>query len=171
MNYRYYLERLKAHERWVETGGRSGTRLDLSYHDLSGADFQRLNLRGACLQGVNLSDADLTGTDLRDADLQDVDFRNATLDGALLQRVNMRGATIDHNDVIVTTSESPRTYSAPTHFCILVGDILKVNHHVYIKDGSGTFIHQLSGKTIHEFDRDFWLAERHVILAMAELAN
>jgi uncharacterized protein YjbI with pentapeptide repeats len=75
-------ERLDAHQRWRQTGGKVGEQLvlrdaDLTDLDLAGisltkcvferVDLSRVSLRGAHLTDSWLSDARLTGADLADA--------------------------------------------------------------------------------------------------------
>lgn len=96
-------KRLRAHEIWVRSGGRSGRRLELIGCDLVGRDFSRALLpaarldrsifvdvpfRGAMLaaaqlRGANLRGADFTAADLRGADLRGANLRDARLQEAL----------------------------------------------------------------------------------------
>ncbi len=68
-------EVLESHEKWRESNGESGERLDLSDANLGGANLNEADLGdadlcGARLRKANLSDADLSGADLRDANLE-----------------------------------------------------------------------------------------------------
>jgi uncharacterized protein YjbI with pentapeptide repeats len=96
-------KRLRAHEVWVRSGGRSGRRMELVGYDLAGRDFSRallaaarldrsifveVRFRGAMLaaarlRGANLRGADFTAADLRGADLRGANLRDARLDEAL----------------------------------------------------------------------------------------
>ena len=73
-------EILAAHQRWVESEGKSGTRADLTNADLSGAKLTNADLTNADLTNADLRFADLTNADLRFADLT-----NAHLSGAILR--------------------------------------------------------------------------------------
>ena len=104
---------LDEHLLWLN--GEGGSRADLSFAnlrgaDLSGADLSFANLRGADLSGANLSNANLSGADLsfanlsnanlfganlRGANLSDADLRGADLSGANLSNANLSGASMD----------------------------------------------------------------------------
>lgn len=94
---------LRAHELWVQSGGRRGKRAELIGYDLSGFQFSgallaaaRLDrsifvearfdgamLAAARLRGANLRRADLSRADLRGADLRSANLRDALLTDAL----------------------------------------------------------------------------------------
>jgi uncharacterized protein YjbI with pentapeptide repeats len=88
-------KRLRAHEIWVRSGGRSGRRLELVGHDLAGRDFSRALLAAArfdrsifvevCFRGAMLAAAQLRGANLRGADFTAADLRGADLRGANLR--------------------------------------------------------------------------------------
>lgn len=84
---------LAAHELWLTSEGKEGSRADLARsrlggRDLRGARLERADLTEADLEGANLSAANLRGarlgktvlrgTLLRDADLTDADLDDAT---------------------------------------------------------------------------------------------
>ena len=50
---------LDQHYLWIESGGKQGTRADLSCADLRGADLYGSDLRGAYLEDANLENANL----------------------------------------------------------------------------------------------------------------
>jgi uncharacterized protein YjbI with pentapeptide repeats len=52
---------IKAHELWIESNGRAGTRADLSHGCLSNANLAGANLWGADFEGAYLPRTDLTG--------------------------------------------------------------------------------------------------------------
>ncbi len=88
---------LAAHETWLKTGGKEGTRADLSRTNLQGAHlFDAIltyaNLQGANLQEANLQEANLQGTDLRRANLQGAALYRAKLQGANLLSANLTKA-------------------------------------------------------------------------------
>ncbi len=99
------LAAVEAHARWIESGGRSGKRLDLeavritgaafSGRDLSGARLRRCTLRGVNMTGVQMNMADLSYCDLRESVLEDGSFRGTTFRRANLGRAYMAGACCD----------------------------------------------------------------------------
>jgi uncharacterized protein YjbI with pentapeptide repeats len=85
-------EILDQHKLWVESGGDSGTKADLSGINLSKADLTGVNLQGAQLHRTNLVGADLSMANLRGASLVRADMRNANLLGTELRGANLMGA-------------------------------------------------------------------------------
>lgn len=96
---------MAAHDRWVETGGREGRRLDLEFcdldeaplagRDLSGARLRRCRFRGADLSRARLEMADLSYADLTGANLEQASLRGANLRRANLTRVFLAAACLD----------------------------------------------------------------------------
>ena len=87
-------EILDKHKEWVESGGESGSKADLSGANLVGADLTGVNLQGAILTKANLSGADLSMANFRGANLVHADLRNTTLLGTELRGANLMGATL-----------------------------------------------------------------------------
>jgi len=85
-------EILDQHKIWVESGGETGTKADLSGINLSKADLTGVNLQGAQLHRTNLVGADLSMANLRGASLVRADMRNANLLGTELRGANLMGA-------------------------------------------------------------------------------
>ena len=85
---------LDEHKLWVESGGDSGAKADLSGVNLEGADLTGVNLQGAQLTKANLAGADLSMANLRGANLVHADLRNTTLLGTELRGANLMGATL-----------------------------------------------------------------------------
>ena len=85
---------LDEHKLWVESGGDSGVKADLSGVNLAGADLTGVNLQGATLTKANLTGADLSMANLRGANLVHADMRNTTLLGTELRGANLMGATL-----------------------------------------------------------------------------
>ena len=85
-------EILDQHKLWVESGGESGAKADLSGVNLSKADLTGVNLQGAHLHRTNLVGADLSMANLRGASLVRADMRNANLLGTELRGANLMGA-------------------------------------------------------------------------------
>jgi len=85
-------EILDQHKIWVETGGESGAKADLSGVNLAKADLTGVNLQGAHLHRTNLVGADLSMANLRGASLVRADMRNANLLGTELRGANLMGA-------------------------------------------------------------------------------
>ena len=82
-------EVLEAHNRWLNSVGKSGEKADLSganlrYADLHGADLRGADLSNADLYGANIINADLSNANLRYADLREADLRGADLDYSCL---------------------------------------------------------------------------------------
>lgn len=87
-------EILDQHKLWVETGGESGSKADLSGANLAHADLTGVNLEGAILQRAKLSGADLSMANLRGASLVQTDLRDANLLGTELRGANLMGANL-----------------------------------------------------------------------------
>jgi len=85
-------EILDQHKIWVESGGETGAKADLSGINLSKADLTGVNLQGAHLHRTNLVGADLSMANLRGASLVRADMRNANLLGTELRGANLMGA-------------------------------------------------------------------------------
>jgi hypothetical protein len=75
-------EILREHGQWLGSGGKSGTKANLSGAHLS----NRANLSGAYLMEANLSGANLIGADLSGANLSNADLNGADLRGAHVGR-------------------------------------------------------------------------------------
>jgi len=88
-----FAEVLDQHKLWVESGGESGRRADLSGINLTNADLTGVNLRGATLDKAKLQGADLSMANLRGASLVQADFRDTILLGTDLTGANLMGAT------------------------------------------------------------------------------
>jgi uncharacterized protein YjbI with pentapeptide repeats len=89
-----FAEVLDQHKLWVESGGESGRRADLSGINLANADLTGVNLHNAVLDKARLEGADLSMANLRGASLVRADLRNATLLGTELHGANLMGATV-----------------------------------------------------------------------------
>src|SRR2546426_8080170 len=87
-------EILDQHKIWVESGGESGAKADLSAVNLAKADLTGVNLQGAHLHRTNLVGADLSMANLRGASLVRADMRNANLLGTELRGANLMGANV-----------------------------------------------------------------------------
>lgn len=87
-------ETIDQHKHWVESGGESGSRADLSGVNFSNADLTGMNLQGALLNKAVLTGADLSMANLRGASLVQADLRNANLLGTELHGANLMGATL-----------------------------------------------------------------------------
>ncbi|PCJ58594.1 MAG: hypothetical protein COA79_12600 [Planctomycetota bacterium] len=90
---------LKSHEKWIESGERSGEKADFSYTDLNDANLNKANLYGAKLTGAQLKNADLRDAmlykaDLKGADLSNAKLNNANLDQSVLNNANLSGANL-----------------------------------------------------------------------------
>ena len=85
---------LDQHKIWVESGGESGSRADLSGVNLAQADLTGINLQSAVLNKANLRGADLSLANLRGASLVQADLRDTNLLGTELRGANLMGATL-----------------------------------------------------------------------------
>src|ERR1700730_4940917 len=85
---------LDEHKMWVESGGETGAKADLTGANLAGADLTGVNLQDAVLTKANLTGADLSMANLRGTNLVHADLRNATLLGTELRGANLMGATL-----------------------------------------------------------------------------
>src|SRR5947209_11447588 len=87
-------EVLDQHRQWIETGGETGAKADLSGVNLSKADLTGVNLQGAHLHRTNLTSADLSMANLRGASLVQADMRDTNLLGTELRGANLMGANL-----------------------------------------------------------------------------
>src|SRR4029077_1879311 len=87
-------EVLDQHRLWVESGGESGAKADLSGVNLCKADLTGVNLQGAHLHRTNLTSADLSMANLRGASLVQADMRDTNLLGTELRGANLMGANL-----------------------------------------------------------------------------
>ncbi len=87
-------EKLAAHQRWLDSDGEQGERLDLRGANLimarlDGEDLSKAQLKGADFSGANLKWANLSYAHLEEADLFD-----AHLEGAVLLKAYLAGANL-----------------------------------------------------------------------------
>ena len=87
-------EILDQHKQWVESGGESGARADLTGVNLSKADLTGVNLQAAVLHRTTLTGADLSMANLRGASLVRANLQNANLLGTELRGANLMGANV-----------------------------------------------------------------------------
>ena len=87
-------EILDQHKQWVESGGETGARADLTGVNLAKADLTGVNLQSAVLHRVNLAGADLSMANLRGASLVRANLQNANLLGTELRGANLMGANV-----------------------------------------------------------------------------
>jgi len=87
-------EILDQHKQWIESGGETGVKAELSGVNLAGADLTGVNLEGAFLQRANLIGADLSMANLRGTSLVQADLRDANLLGTELRGANLMGANL-----------------------------------------------------------------------------
>jgi len=87
-------EILDQHKQWVESGGESGARADLTGVNLAKADLTGVNLQAAVLHRVILTGADLSMANLRGASLVRANLQNTNLLGTELRGANLMGANV-----------------------------------------------------------------------------
>jgi uncharacterized protein YjbI with pentapeptide repeats len=90
---------LASHQKWLDTNGAQGDRLNLQGYDLTGQslngfDFSGTDFRGARLDRASLKNVKLVAADLRDASLIGTNFTSADLRGALLSENALRRAVL-----------------------------------------------------------------------------
>jgi uncharacterized protein YjbI with pentapeptide repeats len=90
---------LKAHAKWVKSGGEEGTKADVSSANLQGADLQEAELSSADLQGAKLLGCNFQGTIFRGTNLQGADLRATDLQGAELLGANLKEANLRLSDL------------------------------------------------------------------------
>lgn len=90
-------EKIRQHAIWLDD--RSGTRLDLSNHDLIGSDLSCKSFFYANLSGADLTDANLSGANLADANLACANLSGANLSGAKLGCTNLTCANLSGADL------------------------------------------------------------------------
>jgi len=128
-------EILENHKVWVETGGKSGVKANLSGVDLSkenlysadlhkvnlskanlySADLHKANLYSAYLSKANLSRANLSGVDLSKANLSGVDLSKANLSGAKLTRAYLVNTTLSGANLSKANLSGVKTSRANLH--------------------------------------------------------
>ncbi len=87
-------EILDQHKQWVESGGETGVKADLSGVNLAKADLTGVNLQGAHLYRINLAGADLSMANFRGASLVRANLQNSNLLGTELRGANLMGANV-----------------------------------------------------------------------------
>src|SRR5213082_1665573 len=87
-------EIMDQHKQWVESGGESGARADLTGVNLAKADLTGINLQGSILHRVNMAGADLSMANLRGASLVRASLQNSNLLGTELRGANLMGANV-----------------------------------------------------------------------------
>lgn len=90
---------LSSHQRWLESEGKEGERLNLQGYDLSGQnldcyDFSGTDFRGARLDRTSMKRVKLVVADLRNASMINTNFTGSDLRGALLSEAALKRATL-----------------------------------------------------------------------------
>ena len=95
-------EKLRAHERWAASDGKSGEMMSLEDADLrvisssmSGRQLTAIKLARSIAVGVDFTDCQLQGSDFELADLRSANFKNADLRGAIFKGANLMHANFD----------------------------------------------------------------------------
>jgi uncharacterized protein YjbI with pentapeptide repeats len=91
-----FLELVASHERWVDSGGAEGARLDLDLVSVAGADLSGRTLAAARLRRCRLPGARLTKASLDMAELSYIDLDESDLSDASLRGVTLRRAYLAH---------------------------------------------------------------------------
>jgi uncharacterized protein YjbI with pentapeptide repeats len=102
---------LKSHQRWLDTEGVEGERLNLQGFDLSGQkldgyDFSGTDFRGARLDKASLKKVKLVAADMRDASMLGTNFSGSDLRGAMLSPNALRKAVLSHT--LIDESAQPK---------------------------------------------------------------
>ncbi|MEG0516350.1 MAG: SNF2-related protein [Cetobacterium sp.] len=83
------IEKVKAHEKWIESNGSEGVQLNLEFKNLKGQRLLNLDLRKAKLKGADLTDcviyADLRGADLREVNINNTKFTGSNLENIVIE--------------------------------------------------------------------------------------
>lgn len=115
------------HRRWLDTGGREGSRLELDRADLVGAVLCEADLSGARILRSDLGGADLSGAVLTMADLSHcrlagADLSGANLSGCSLRRADLTGARLEDAilDEVAITGSQARPWPTNLHGARLV---------------------------------------------------
>ena len=86
---------IEQHDLWLETGGKEGSRANLTRANLYGVNLSRANLSRANLYGANLTCATLTHAKLDYANLDGVNLTHANLTCANMEGANLYGANLN----------------------------------------------------------------------------
>lgn len=108
---------IDAHERWIDSGGAQGARLDLDMAELDPVVLHGRNLAGARLRRCRLIAADWSDNRLEMADLSYSDLSSSVLDGsvlsgATLRRANLAGTHMAGVDLTAQPMSGGRTWPA-----------------------------------------------------------
>ena len=85
---------IEQHALWLDTGGKEGSRANLTHANLACVNLCGANLTRANLYGANLTRANLACVNLRGANLDSANLYGANLCGANLTRANLCGANL-----------------------------------------------------------------------------
>ncbi|MFP5469858.1 MAG: pentapeptide repeat-containing protein, partial [Alphaproteobacteria bacterium] len=117
---------LAAHELWITSYGRDGSRLELLNADLSDVVFAELDLSGARFINCDLSRANLTRCKLRlvdmslsnlqDAILLEADMRAAVMKRSFCRRANFSGVTFASVETGVNSEKRISANLRKSHF-------------------------------------------------------
>ena len=91
MNIKHIIEQ---HALWLETGGKEGSRANLTHANLACENLTRVNLTRANLYGANLTRANLTHAKLDFSNLDSANLYGAKLDFSNLEGANLYGANL-----------------------------------------------------------------------------
>ena len=109
---------IEQHALWLNTGGKEGSRANLTHANLTcanlcGVNLTRANLTRANLTRANLTRANLDWANLCGANLNDANLTHANLDGVNLHGANLNGASGNLNNLkSVFCDTYPVTYTA-----------------------------------------------------------
>jgi uncharacterized protein YjbI with pentapeptide repeats len=115
----HQLEKLKLHQRWIETDGHENAAAVFDGEDLrpladvvrtakltaisaKGAIGVVMDFSGCELQGANFENADLRGANFENADLRGVRFHNARLDHARFEGADLRPLRLHSGDYLAS---------------------------------------------------------------------
>ncbi len=110
---------IEGHQRWLHTGGKDGTKAELTDSDLHGVNLAGVNLSSANLSGANLTDVDLSGANLAGAD-----FRRGDLSNAVVNEANLGVARLRHGTLRFTQLEGANLRGADLAGADLRGAVL-----------------------------------------------
>jgi len=86
---------LDAHELWVGSGGRTGTRADFTAYNLAGRSLSQRNLAAISFANSNLKEVDFRGAVLAACDFSNANLRLANMSHCDLRGSNLEGALLE----------------------------------------------------------------------------
>lgn len=138
-------QRLRSHQRWLDSQGVSGQRFVLRKHlrtDFSRQRLERIQSKRAfvmfsrfdraSLRAAHLFNADCSTASFRGADLRNSDLREAILYGADFRKADLRGARLDRAWAIGANFGGAKLDGASLRGTVLSHHGLRSQFHIYL---------------------------------------